>query len=126
MKKENNKILLYLGVVSLIIILAVVTIGTLQGRYTFFFNKNKGSIVLGIADKLPLKNLSSQTVENALSNAVNSTREELTKKAIDAEVTLKSNIEKELSEFTSSQIKSIQTKICQDWGITASNSGVTD
>lgn len=122
MKKPNNRILLVLAIVSLLIIFSVVTIGTLNGRYTFFLEKNKGSIVLGIADKLPFKNFSSEGIENTLEDFTAQTRGLISKKAAEAEGQLKSSLEKELTELTSSQIKSIQTKICRDWGVISSNS----
>lgn len=122
MKKPNNRILLSLAITSLLIIFSVVTIGTLKGRYTFFLKKNKESIVLGITDKLPFKNLSSEGIENTLEDITTQTRGLISKKAVEAERQLKNSLEKELTELTSNQIRSIQTKICQDWGVISSNS----
>src|SRR3989344_6115872 len=103
MKKPNNKILLYLGILSLFIIIAIVTAGTLQGQYNFFLKRGTGSIVLGI---------SADNIENTLEGIVSQARGEISKKAIEAEGKIKTSIEKEVSDFTSSQIKSIQLKIC--------------
>ena len=117
MKKPNNKLLLVLATFSLLIIFGIVGIGTLKGKYTFFLEKNKGSLVLGVADKLPIKDLS---------NITSSARGEITKKVIEAENQLRSTIERELQNLTKSQIQSIQTKICQDWGIVGSSSTIKE
>ena len=116
-KRPQNRILFTLAKISLLVILIIVAIGTLSGRYTFFLKRNNGSVVLGISEKLPLNKIKPEIVEQALQGAVSSTKSEISKKALEVEDKLKASLEKEISELTSAQIKSIQTKICRDWGI---------
>ena len=117
MNNPQPKTLLYLGIISLIIIAVIVVSGTLKGRYSFFLKKGDNSIVLGIADKLPFANISTQSLEKTLEGALDSGKHTISQKVGEAEGKLKTSLEKEISELTSAQIKSIKMKICQDWGV---------
>lgn len=124
-KKTQNKLLLFLGVLSLLIIFFIVASGTLKGRYTFFFKRGSNSIVLGLSDKISIPK-SAEKAEKILEGIVSSSKSELSKKVIEAEGNLKTTLEKEVSELTSAQIKAIKMKVCQDWGVLNATPTVTE
>ncbi|OGG17044.1 hypothetical protein A3D78_00160 [Candidatus Gottesmanbacteria bacterium RIFCSPHIGHO2_02_FULL_39_14] len=114
-KKLYNSKLLFLGVISLIIIFGIILIGTLSGRYTFWLKRWKGSVVLGISDKLPLK--TTENIEQLLEGVVSKTQEEVAKRVIESQAKIKTSLEKEISSMTRSQVEAFQLKICRDWGV---------
>ncbi|OGG06000.1 hypothetical protein A3D05_03440 [Candidatus Gottesmanbacteria bacterium RIFCSPHIGHO2_02_FULL_40_24] len=122
MKKPYSKPLLFLAVISLLLVTGIITAGILTGKYTFLVKKEKGSLVLGVFNKLPLSGVNSKGIENILERAYESTKNDVAKKVSEAEGQLKSSLEKEISSYTESQIRSVQEKICRDWGISASTS----
>jgi len=115
--RGQNKILLYLAIASLIVFSAIVITGTVKGRYSFILKRKSGSIVLGIADKLPLKDANQEAIEKMLEGVATSARSELSKKAVEAEVILKDTVAREVRDLSRTQIKAIQTNICREWGV---------
>ena len=113
MNKSNNKILLTLGIASLIAIFFVVAGGTIKGKYKFFLNKGSGTFVLGVT---------SEKIKDNIQGVLELAKDEISKKAVDTEAKLQESLEKEVKNLTSAQIKSIKTKICQDWGVISTNS----
>ena len=116
-KKLYNRKLYLLAVLSLIIIAAIVALGTISGKYRFFLKKGEGSIVLGISDKLPFSQLSADNIENLLEESVSTTKEGVAQKLTEYEVKLKDSLQKEITDLTNSQIQAVKEKICRDWGV---------
>lgn len=117
MNKPQNRIFLFFGILSLLIIFAIVISGTLKGRYSFFFKKSQGSLVLGIQDKIPSVNFASDQARDIFESAVSKSKQEIAKQVSLNESKIRESVEKQVSEMAASEIKSIQTKICRDWGV---------
>jgi len=122
-KKGQNKIFLFLAILSLTVFLIIVIGGTLKGRYTFFLKRGGGGIVLGVANKLSISQVSQEKIENMFEGAVSTAKNELGKKAVEVEAQVKEQIAREVKDMTSAQIKAIQTNICREWGVVNPTSG---
>ncbi len=107
-----------LVIISLLTIGAVISSGFLKNRKpTQNQTGDKSLNVLGeVAQSQIIPSLSSnmnKLVENTLQN----TKELISEKTVEVKTNIMQTLEKEVNNFTQSQVESIKMQICREWGV---------
>ncbi|OGG25704.1 hypothetical protein A2960_05110 [Candidatus Gottesmanbacteria bacterium RIFCSPLOWO2_01_FULL_39_12b] len=118
MSKRTQKVALALVIISLLTIGAVLSSGLLKNQKTTQNQtEGKGLNVLGeVAQSQIIPSLSSnmnKLVENTLQN----TKELVSEKTVEVKTNIMQTLEKEVNNFTQSQVESIKMQICREWGV---------
>ena len=114
MKQHKTGILIGFAIASLLVIAAVAVKGFLQKAPTLLKEKTE---VLGEAVKDDISEGISSTVNTLVQKTVNETKTVVSEKAVELEKQLLTTIEKEVSNLTASQIQTLKTQICTNWGV---------
>ena len=118
MSKRTQKVALALVIISLLTIGAVLSSGLLKNQKTTQNQtEGKGLNVLGeVAQSQIIPSLSSnmnKLVENTLQN----TKELVSEKTVEVKTNIMQTLEKEVNNFTQSQVERIKMQICREWGV---------
>ena len=108
MKKQGTKLLLFLGLLSLITIAAVVTLKAVKERS---IRKNAPvdiTTVLGETVEFPLNPENKQKIDQVVQNTIQSTKETVSEKIVEVEKIVTETLEKEISNLTTSQVETLK------------------
>ncbi|MCJ7739910.1 hypothetical protein MUP32_01155 [Candidatus Microgenomates bacterium] len=126
MKDKAPKILLGLTVISLMVLGFVFTTGLLKGFPKNLVKSESEKSVLGEQASHPtptsfiddfVQNTVKNTVKNTLQNTIQNTKETVSEKVTEVKSEIIKTVEKEISDLTQSQVKSLQWQICKEWGV---------
>ena len=122
-KKDNKRnLLLILAVISLTAIATVMLMGFLQAKKASPASSSKqvlGDIAQSDNNPSPTSFVKDM-VKNTLNNTqtiLEQTKNTVTEKVVEVEKNILQNAKDQLNSLTQSQIKTIQTQICTDWGV---------
>lgn len=118
MKRQKSGLLLLLVIISLLAIGGVLFTGILKNKPKNDIKKDNNPTVLGeniISEttKLP----PSTDINQIVSDTLQSTRETVSQKTAEIQKSVITNIEKEITNLTQSQIDTLKLQICRDWGL---------
>lgn len=121
-KDKKRNLLLILSVISLIAIATIMLIGFLQRKKASPASTSEK--VLGEvaqSDNSPTPTSFVQDiVKNTLNNTqsiIENTKNTVTEKVVEVEKNILQSAKDQVNSLTQSQIKTIQTQICTDWGV---------
>jgi hypothetical protein len=114
MKKGAPKILLALTIISLIVLGGVFING-------FIVKNRKINIqsVLGEQSK-NIKSIATDLtspIDLTIQNTIDDAKQTVSQKAIEVEKTIITTLEKEVADFSKSQVDNLKLQICKDWGV---------
>lgn len=118
MKRQKSGLLLLLVIISLLAIGGILFTGILKNKPKNDIKKDNNPTVLGeniISEttKLP----SSVDVDRLVSDVIQSTKDTVSQKTAEIQKSVITNIEKEITNLTQSQIDTLKLQICRDWGV---------
>ncbi|MBI3955079.1 hypothetical protein HY338_01440 [Candidatus Gottesmanbacteria bacterium] len=123
-KKDNKRsLLLILAIISLITIATILLMGFLQTKKVTPTSSNQvlGEIAQSNDILIPSPTSFVQDmVKNTLNNTqtiIENYKNTLTEKVVEVEKNILQNAKDQVNTLTQSQIKTIQTQICTDWGV---------
>lgn len=114
MKKQKTGILIVLAAVSLVAIGAVAVRGFLRKVPTLLKEKTE---VLGESVKDNISEGISSSVNSLFQKGVDEAKSTVSQKADDLGNQFVQRVEKEVSSLTQSQIQTLKTQICANWGV---------
>ncbi len=123
-KDKKRNLLLILAVISLVVIATVILMGFLQTKKaspTSTSEQVLGEIAQSDNNPSPtsfVKDMVKNTLNNTQS-IIENTKNTVTEKVIEVEKNILQNAKDQVNSLTQSQIKTIQTQICTDWGVVA-------
>ena len=121
-KDKKRNLLLILAVISLTAIATVMLMGFLQAKKASPASSAKqvlGEIAQSDNNPSPTSFVKDM-VKNTLNNTqtiLEQTKNTVTEKVVEVEKNILQNAKDQLNSLTQSQIKTIQTQICTDWGV---------
>ncbi len=126
-KDKAPKILLGLTIISLMVLGFVFTTGLLKGFPKNLVKSDSEKSVLGEQESQPstptsfledfVENTVKNTVKNTVQNTIQNTKETVSEKVTEVKSEVIKTVEKEISDLTQSQVKSLQWQICKEWGV---------
>lgn len=123
--KKPSKILLALAIGSILFIGVISLIGFIKNKQDRFAQKNINTDVLGeVARSEPVVQLKDQ-VGKVVQNTLQTTKDTVTEKMVEVEKRVVEDIEKQVTNLTTSQVKIIKTQICKNWGIVSNTPTLT-
>lgn len=120
MKRQKSILLFFLAVVSLIAIGAILASGIIKNKKdnSLKITENPGvlgeSTVNGMTSPAEIIN---NFIEKTIQNTKEKIQENVSQKVTQTKDTVLTNLEKEFSSLTKSQIESMKLQICRDWGV---------
>jgi len=114
MKRTKTSILLLLAAASLLAIGIVAVRSFLRKAPTLLKEKTD---VLGELVKDDISEGISSSVNSLVQKTVNETKTVVSEKVVELEKQFVTTVEKEVANLTASQIQTLKTQICTNWGI---------
>ncbi len=118
MKKKSRNILLGLVILSLLFIGGVVTTSFLKSKPQEKTISPDGNNVLGQTTQLiSTAPTVLDNVNNLIQSSLQNTKEIVSQKVVEAEKTILTTINKEISTMTQTQVDNLKWQICRDLGV---------
>ena len=121
-KDKKRSLLLILAVISLIAIATIMLMGFLQKKKANPVSTSEqvlGEVAQSDNNPTPTSFLP-DIVKNTLNNTqtiIENTKNTVTEKVVEVEKSILQSAKDQVNSLTQSQIKTIQTQICTDWGV---------
>ena len=64
-----------------------------------------------------IQNTVKNTLQNSVQNTIQTTKDTVSEKVTEVKSEIIKTVEKEISDLTQSQVKTLQWQICKDWGV---------
>ncbi|MBI4991509.1 hypothetical protein HZB96_05470 [Candidatus Gottesmanbacteria bacterium] len=118
MKRQKSGLLLLLVIISLLAIGAILFTGIFKNNPKNDTKKDNNAAILGEKTILETTKLPSSTdINQIVADTLQSTKETVSQKTAEVQKTIVTNIEKDITNLTQSQIDTLKLQICRDWGL---------
>ena len=116
-KQQKSALLAGLAIISLLAIGAILVMSILKNRSKNEDKNKKDSSVLGQTTAIEATPTPFIDVNQLLQNTYQTTKDTVSQKVVEVQKTITSDIEKEITNLTQSQVETLKLQICRDWGV---------
>lgn len=116
-KQQKSALLTGLAIIVLLAIGAILVMSILKNRSKNEDKNKKDSTVLGETTTIEATPTPFVDVNQLVQSTYQTTKDTLSQKVVEVQKTITSDIEKEITNLTQSQVETLKLQICRDWGV---------
>lgn len=116
-KQQKSVLLAGLAIILLLAIGVIFIMSILKNRSKNEDKNKKDSTVLGETTTSEITPTPFVDVNQLLQSTYQTTKDTVSQKVVEVQKTIISDIEKEITNLTQSQVETLKLQICRDWGV---------